>query len=496
MRHARIEALRRLCGRRAVVATITLLAGLLAPTTDGASLQQDPNDARGAGPQDGQPRVHHSPADPTWLDRYRQTARVLIGTSLASRFAWDRLAELTDAFGHRLSGSANLERAAEWAADQMRRDGFENVRLEKVMVPRWVRGAERAEIIEPAHHPVAMLGLGGSVGTPPSGIEAEVVVVRSLADLQSRAVSARGRMVLFNAPFTSYGETVTYRAAGPSAAAAAGAVAALVRAVGPVGLRTPHTGALRYSEDAPKIPAAAVSAEDADRIQRLTDRGQRVVIRLQMEARQGPDSESANVVGEIVGRERPEEIVLAGGHFDSWDVGTGASDDAVGCIVTWETARLLKAIGVRPRRTVRIVLWTNEENGLRGALAYRDRYAREAANHVLAVESDSGVFAPIALGFSGSSAARQVMQDIASLIAELGLDRLGPGGGGADIAPIAAVAQVPMLSLGGDPTRYFTIHHTPADTVDRIAPDEVSRAAAALAVLVYVVAEMPERLPS
>jgi carboxypeptidase Q len=359
------------------------------------------------------------------------------------------------------------------------------------MVPRWVRGVERAVIVGPPAHALAMLGLGGSVGTPRGGVQAEVLVVTSFADLEAQQAHARGRIVLFNVPFTTYGETVAYRSRGPSVAARAGAVAALVRAVGPAGLRTPHTGALRYEEDAPKIPAAAIAIEDADRLHRLQRLGARPVVRLEMEARFEPDAESANVVGEILGRERSEEIVLAGGHFDSWDVGTGASDDAVGCIVTWEAARLLKALDVRPRRTVRIVLWTNEENGLRGAMAYRDRYAAEASKHVLAVESDSGVFDPISLGFTGSNEARRQIADVGLLLAGIGLDRIGPAGGGADIGPIAALGQVPMLSLHGDPTRYFTVHHTPADTIERITPEEVSRAAAALAVMVYVAAEMP-----
>jgi carboxypeptidase Q len=214
-----------------------------------------------------------------------------------------------------------------------------------------------------------------------------------------------------------------------------------------------------------------------------------------MEARFEADVESANVIGEIRGTEFPDEIVLVGGHFDSWDVGTGASDDGVGCVVTWEAARLLKVLGIRPRRTVRIVLFTNEENGLRGGNAYRDAYLKEAEQHVLAIESDSGVFAPTRLGFTGSSVARQMMSDIGALLAPLGLQDIGPGGGGADIGPIAQAGKVPMLAYQGDSTRYFTIHHTPADTIDRIAPEEVSKAAAALAVLTYVVADSVQRLP-
>ena len=430
-----------------------------------------------------------------WVDGYRETALRLITAATADDFAWRRLAKLTDTFGNRLSGSENLARAIAWAEQAMKADGLENVRAEPVRVPRWVRGRESAEIVDPPHHALAVLGLGGSVGTPPGGVEAEVLVVTSVNDLRARAGEASGRIVLFNAPFTTYGETVAYRTGGARAAAQAGAVAALVRSVGPTGLRTPHTGNLQYGQGLPRIPAAAVSTEDADRIARLTARGHGVRVRLTMEARFDLDVDSANVIGEIRGREKPDEIVLLGGHLDSWDVGTGASDDGAGCIVTWEAARLMMKLGIRPRRTVRIVLWTNEENGLRGARAYAERYAAAAGDHVFALESDSGVFEPASLGFSGSAAAHGVMGEIGSLLSSLGLSKIVAGGGGADIGPIARAGNVPTMAYLGNPERYFVIHHTQADTVERIAPAEVSKAAAAIAVVAYVIADMPERLP-
>ena len=441
------------------------------------------------------PGQTQAPSRPAWLEPYRETATRLIQAATGDSFAWRRLAELTDTHGNRLSGSENLERAVTWAADTMRHDGLENVRTEPVMVPRWVRGRESGEILVPAKHTLAMLGLGGSVGTPPGGIEADVVVVASFDELRSRAADAKGRIILLNAPFTTYSDSVTYRTGGARAASQVGAAAVLVRAVGPTGLRTPHTGSVQYGQGGPAIPAASISAEDADRIARLTARGVRVRVRLTMEARTEPDVESANVVGEIRGRERPEEVVLLGGHFDSWDVGTGASDDGVGCIVTWEAARLMAKLGIRPRRTVRIVLWTNEENGLRGATAYAAKHAAMAGNHVFALESDSGVFEPASLGFSGSAAARNLVREIGSLLLPLGLGEIVAGGGGADIGPIAQAGNSPMMAYLGNPGRYFAIHHTPADTVERIAPEEVSKAAAAIAVIAYVVADMPERLP-
>jgi len=439
--------------------------------------------------------TQQAPARPAWLEPYRETAARLVQAATGDQFAWRRLAELTDTFGHRLSGSENLERAIAWALEAMRRDGLESVRSEPVMVPRWVRGSESAEIIFPPKHSLAMLGLGGSVATPPGGVEGEVVVVGAFEELRSRAADIRGRIVLFNAPFTTYSDTVAYRTGGARAASQLGAVAALIRAVGPTGLRTPHTGSVQYGQGISPIPAASISAEDADRIARLSARGVRVRVRLTMEGRSEPDVESANVVGELRGRERPEEIVLLGCHYDSWDVGTGASDDAVGCIITWEAARLMIKLGIRPRRTVRIVLFTNEENGLRGATAYAAKHAAHASNHVFALEADSGVFEPSSLGFSGSAAARNIVRDIGTLLAPLGMSDIVAGGGGADIGPIAQAGNAPMMAYLGNPSRYFAIHHTPADTVERIAPEEVSKAAAAIAVMAYVIAEMPERLP-
>jgi carboxypeptidase Q len=429
-----------------------------------------------------------TPASGYWTTALREDAARLIKAATADDFAWQRLATLTDSFGGRLSGSENLTRAIDWAVETMKADGLEHVRAERVMVPRWVRGRESAEIIEPLRSPVAMLGLGGTVATPAAGLAADVLPVASFDELRTKAAEARGRIVLFNVPYSSYSETVVYRTGGAGMAAQFGAVAVLVRAVGPIGLRTPHTGSVQYSAGQTPIPAASISVEDANRIVRLTARGLRVRMHLLLEGRTEPDVESANVVAEIRGRERPNEIVLIGAHIDSWDVGPGASDDGAGCIATWEAARLMIKLGLRPRRTIRVVLFTNEENGLRGAHAYADRYAASAADHVFALESDSGVFQPASLGFSGSSAARALVT--------LGFTDVLPGGGGADIGPIAEAGNVPTMAyLGGDTARFFAIHHTAADTVERIAPEDMSKAVAAIAVMSYAIAEIRERLP-
>jgi carboxypeptidase Q len=432
----------------------------------------------------------------SWLDPYREPASRLIGEAVGSTFAWQRLAVLTDSIGNRLSGTPALDRAIAWAVDEMKRDGLENVHTESVMVPKWVRGAESAELVEPARHPMVMLGLGDSVGTGPAvdGVQAEVVVVRSFEELEANADRARGRIVLFNVAFTSYGETVRYRSQGPSRAARHGAVAALVRAVGPAGLRTPHTGALQYAADVPKIPAAAIATEDADRLQRMADRGSKPVVRLKMEAHFDADAESANVVGELRGRERPDEVVVVSGHLDSWDVGAGATDDGGGCVVTWEALRIMKKLNLRPRRTVRVVLWTNEENGGRGGLAYRDQHRAELGKHVMMLESDGGVFRPLGFGFTGNDAGRETVKAIASLLAGIAADQISLGGGGADIGPSMQEAHVPGMSLEVDGSKYFLIHHTPADTIDKIDPVEMAKCAAAVAVMAYVIADLPQRL--
>jgi carboxypeptidase Q len=425
------------------------------------------------------------------VNDYRPAAAHIIDEATRSQFAWNRLATLTDTVGHRLSGSPQLDRAIVWAVAEMKRDGLENVHTEKVMVPKWVRGAESAEVVAPSHHSIAMLGLGGSVATPKEGIEAPVVVMHGFEELEAHASELNGRIVLLNVPFTNYPETSRYRRSGASRAARHGAVAVLVRSIGPDGLRLPHTGALDYAAGVPRIPAAAVSSEDADLIERMTARREKVVVRLRMDAHTEPDVESANVIGELRGRELPEEIVVVSGHLDSWDVGAGATDDGGGCVVAMEALRVMKTLGLRPRRTVRVVLWTNEENGGRGGVAYRDLHRAELGRHVAMIESDNGVFRPLGFGVAGSDAARRTVAAIASLLAPIGASEVVSGGDGADIAPSVREAHILALSLEVDGARYFTIHHTQADTIDKIDPVEMSKCAAAMAVMTYVLAEAP-----
>lgn len=427
-------------------------------------------------------------------DQYGEVANRLIDAAMANDSAYERLALLVDQFGPRFSGTESLEMAIDWILQQMEADGLENVRGEEVLVPRWVRGNESAELLEPRSQHLPMLGLGGSVGTSAAGITAEVLVVSSFEDLAARATEAAGKIVLFDVPFTSYGETVQYRGSGAVEAAKVGAVASLIRSVTPVSLRTPHTGGMRYADDVPRIPHAALTVEDAQMLHRMQDRGERVIVRLQMEAETLADVLSRNVVAEIIGSEFPEQIVVLGGHSDSWDVGQGAMDDGGGCVAAWEAVRLMKELGLRPRRTVRVALWTNEENGLRGGTGYRDAHLDEIDDHVLAIESDGGVFKPSGFGFTGSDAAYEVVQQVGKLLDRIEAGRITRGGGGADIGPIMALG-VPGMGLSVDGSRYFWYHHTEADTIDKLDPDEVARSVAAMAVMAYVVADLPEPLP-
>jgi carboxypeptidase Q len=429
------------------------------------------------------------------ISAYRAAADRLIDAALTGRDAtWDRLAVLVDRFGHRLSGSESLERAIDWMLAEMTADGLDNVRGEPVMVPRWVRGDESLRMLEPRAAPLRVLGLGGSVGTPGEGITAEALVVAGFDELEARADEARGKIIVFDVAWEGYGRTVRYRTDGAVAAARAGAVASLVRSVTPVSLNTPHTGMMRYADGIERIPHAAITVEDAMMLHRMQERGERVVLRLEMEARSEGDVPSRNVVAELRGREHPEQVVVMGGHIDSWDVGQGAMDDAGGVVAAWEAVRLMKELGLRPRRTVRVVGWANEENGLRGGLAYRDQHRATLDHHVLAIESDAGVFDPIGFGFTGSDAAFEIVQRIGTLLDRVDAGEVTRGGGGADIGPIMQEG-VPGMGLRVDGERYFWYHHSEADTLDKLDPDEVARCVAALAVMAYVVADLPEPLP-
>ena len=449
--------------------------------------------------------VRPAPAAATPIaDAYREVAARILADARADRGGFDKLRHLTDRIGNRLAGSAALDTAIAWAADAMRADGHD-VRVDKVMVPRWVRGAEAARITAPIQRDLVVLGLGGSVGTPKGGVTGKVVVVRSWAELEARKAEVAGAIVLYDVPMPAwteadgprYGDIAPYRWAGASEAAARGARAVLMRSVTARSLRTPHTGGMGYRDGVAKIPAAAVTTEDADLLARLAGAGD-VTVTLEMGAKTLPDVPSANVIGELRGRERPDEIVVIGAHLDSWDVGQGAHDDGAGCVHVMQALTTLRRLGLVPRRTIRVVLFTNEENGLRGGTAYAADHAAEVASHVAAIESDSGGFAPVgfevAVGGERAGAVLDAVTDIASLLVPLGATAIEASGhAGADIDPLVK-RGVAGLGLRVDSRTYFDIHHTAADTLDKVDPAALADGVAAMAIMAYVLADMPDRL--
>ena len=426
--------------------------------------------------------------------KHKKNADLIINRAIADSQGYDRLGEMLDTFGPRLSGSTNLEKTLDWIIDEMNKDGLSNVHGEDVMVPKWVRGKESATMTSPWEKELDILGLGGSVGTGPRGVQGEVLVVSSFDDLKSKSAMAKGKIILYNVPFTTYGETVQYRYRGASEAAKLGGIASLVRSVGPYSMNTPHTGTSAYEEGVKKIPHAAVTLEDAAMMGRMSDRGLTVKVSLYMEAQSFKDVLSQNVMGEIIGSEHPDEVIVLGGHIDSWDAGQGAHDDGGGCVAAWQAIKLIKDLGIKPKRTIRAVMWTNEENGLRGGEAYRDEHFNELNNHILAMESDAGVFKPSGFGFTGSDKAFNILRDIGTLLKRIESGEITKGGGGADIGPIMREG-VPGMGLKVDNSRYFWYHHTEADTFDKVDKDEFNRCVATMAVMAYVVADMDVRLP-
>jgi hypothetical protein len=438
-------------------------------------------------------------ADGPVSSRYAETARRIIEAATTDPHSLDRLEFLCDRIGNRLSGSASLDRAVAWGFEEMKRAGLENVRAQPVKVPHWVRGEESLLAIAPLERNLPILGLGNSVGTPPQGISAEVLVVSNFDELNALgAARVRGNIVLFDAPFQGYGRTVSYRVMGPSKAASLGAVAVLVRSITPVSLRTPHTGTLLYQAGVPQIPAAAVTIEDAEWMHRLVLRGNTVKVRLKMAAHFEPEVTSANLIGDIPGSEKPDEVVDMGGHIDSWDVGQGAQDDGSGIMVSLEAAALIKRLGLKPRRTIRVVFWVNEENGGAGGRAYRALLGDAVKNHVAAIEMDDGAEKPLGFGYGEGdrpqpSRAMEVLREIGNLLTPIGANQIQRGGGGSDIEPLmeAGVPGIGQISSGA---HYFDWHHTEADTFDKVNPQDFRESVASMAVMSFVLADMPERL--
>ncbi len=451
---------------------------------------------------------------------YSSQAEQLIAAATADHVGYADLTYLCDHIGKRITGGKPLDRAVEWSADLMRKEGLSNVTVQPVMVPHWVRGHESAAITAPISKPLHMLGLGLSVPTPVGGLDAPVVVVSDFDQLDRLGrAGVAGKIVVFNAPFVSYGKTVAYRVAGPSRAAALGAVAALVRSITPLAMQTPHTGVTVYDPAQPKIPAAAISLEDADLLARLAKEPGAVKVHLDMEAHMEPDAPSANVFADLVGSEKPNEIVVLGGHLDSWDVGQGAQDDGSGIMATFAAVHVIHQLGLKPKRTIRIVFWVSEENGGVGGEVYSAKLGDKVRDQVAAIEMDGGAEAPVGYGYgaaarkkasqataqTASDAARsdalspaeehslELLRQIGVLLKPVGADTIRPGGGGSDIEPLM-MAGVPGLGELTTAAHYFDWHHTEADTLDKVDPVEFNKNVASLAVMTYILADMPERL--
>jgi carboxypeptidase Q len=422
----------------------------------------------------------------------------LIASELASSQSYETLAHLTDEIGPRLSGSKQAAAAVVWTTERFRAWGID-VRNEPVMVPHWVRGREEAQLVSHMDQKIVLTALGGSVATPEKGITAEVIEVNDFDELQALGTKVKGKIVYFNNPmdmelvrarhsFEAYRKAVAFRGAGASRAAEFGAVAALIRSVGSASLRTPHTGSLHYDPKQPKIPAAAMTAEDAMLIDRLIKRGRRVRMHLVLTPREPPDVKSFNVVAEIKGSEHPEEIVLIGGHLDSWDLGTGAIDDGSGVAMVMETMRLIKQLDIHPRRTIRCVLFMNEENGLRGGKQYFEDHKSE--KHIAAIETDAGAAAPT--GYTTTlkgEALAAIDARMQSSLAKLGAAKFETATQtGADTSFLVE-SGVTGFSLIPDPLHYFDYHHTPADTLDKIDPHELAMDSAAIAALALSIAD-------
>ncbi|WP_158794554.1 M20/M25/M40 family metallo-hydrolase [Granulicella sp. L60] len=464
-----------------------------------------------------------APAQPTMpavagplAAKYKADADRILQAAATDEDGYVALTYLCDHVGKRLSGTPQLNTAVEWGAELMRKAGLQNVMVQPVMVPRWVRGSESGTMmtdgVGAVNRPLHMLGLGMSVGTPVEGITAEVVFVPSFRALDAMTPEqVKGKIVVFNPGWHGYGVNTQYRTYGPSRAGAKGAAAVLVRSATGLAMQIPHTGTLVYDAKAPKVPAAAISVEDALMIERLCKEGP-VRVHLQMEAHMEADVQAGNVIGEIVGSEQPEQVVVMGGHIDSWDVGQGAQDDGSGIMATYEAVSLIHKLGLKPKRTIRLVFWVNEENGDRGGIAYRKMVGDKIGDYVAAIEMDEGAEKPLGMGYGGfesmmpGAKAVQVsqmpaedqrsfaaLQDIASLMGSIGTDTVSQGGGGSDIEPLVADG-VPSLSPRTTAAHYFDWHHTEADTLDKVDPVEFNKNAAMLAVEAYVLADMDGRL--
>ena len=416
-----------------------------------------------------------------------ESLRRIVTAAQADHQSWNMLAELCDDIGARLAGSESLVRAVDWSIKQLEAVGSDKTWTEDVMVPFWERGEEQAFMLSPRSYEMSILGLGGTVA---GEVEGDVVVLDSL---DAVGPEVAGKIVLFDTPMggsvptvAEYGAAVKTRLFGPSRAAEHGAIAAMVRSVTTRSLDTPHTGGTYYDEKFPKIPAVAVTTEDAQSMARLSARGVNVRVSIKTSGVQHPDAPSHNVIGEITGSSKKNEIVLIGAHLDSWDVGQGAHDDGSGVVEVIQAIRIIKELGLQPKRTIRVVLFTNEENGVRGGKAYAAAHPQKRRErHVAAIESDLGGGTPRYWTASGTDADMEWLRRAAK---PLGL-AVEKGGGGADIKALGEHGVL-LIGFRPDDSHYFDIHHTRADTVDKVDPDDLAKATAAMAGIAWQLANV------
>ena len=437
--------------------------------------------------------------DPTLMDKIKSFQDVVdqiiafSTTGPGANQSYNRLATFVDKFGNRLSGSQNLEDSIDYMLEVLQQDGLDNVHGEKVNVTRWVRNQEYAKLVSPRAYDMAITGLGGSVGTD-GELTAEAFVVRSFDDLAANPDKVNGKIVVYNQDFVSYPDTAVYRVAGASKAAQYGAVATLIRSVTPQSIYSPHTGIQEYNNDYPKIPTACITVEDAEMLDRMQARNEEIKITLFMGAQNLAPSISRNTVAEIKGSVYPDQVVLVSGHLDSWDVGQGAMDDGGGAFVSWQALSILRQMNLTPKRTLRVVMWTDEEAGGVGSEQYFEAHQSEASNFNIMFESDIGVFLPYGIQFTGSHLAKGIMQEIGKLLSSINATSVGDDGGETDTAWWAKL-DVPLGTLSTHNEKYFWFHHSNGDTMTVLNPNEMNHCAAVFAVYSYVLGTLDDMLP-
>ncbi|CAG9840982.1 unnamed protein product [Diabrotica balteata] len=430
---------------------------------------------------------------------YQGTVDQIINATTQGLFkgkTYDELAYFVDKFGARQAGSQVLEDSIDYLLDLMQKEGYdlENVHGENVTIPHWIRGTQTCEMLSPRRTNIPVLTLGGSVSTIANGVEAEAIVVKDFDELDRVSEKVKGKIVVYNNEYITYGVSVAYRSQGPIKAAKYGAIATLIRSVTPFSLNTLHTGQTDYDNSVTKIAAASITREHAHMFQRMQDRGDKIVLKLNIQTQNLDPVTSRNVVAEIKGSRDPEKVVLVSGHIDSWDVGVGAMDDGGGAFISWYSLRVLKALGLKPKRTVRSVLWTAEEPGLIGVQAYDKAHKDELDNFIFVMESDEGTFTPLGLEYVAGDEGGCILEEVMKLLAPINATQANiVDYAGSDITIWRNI--LPTGSLLNRNENYFWYHHSEADTMDVLDPAALDKATALWASVAYVLADLNKDFP-